>query len=541
MRKKIALVLTAVLLAGSLAGCGRDQTSTATADDTTTVAEVTSAANENTPAAGDTSEAEGDKYGGSVTLCYPSEPTTFFLPFSASTGDRASAAPALESLGRVDEDGNTYGWLAESIVSDYDTLTCTVIIKQGIKFSDGTDFNAEALIWNFDKMVEGGKASEIGTPVSYEASDEYTVVLTYASWANNLETLMGEVYVYCPSAFEENGEDWAAINPVGTGPYVVSENIQGSHVTYVKNENYWIEGQPYLDELTIAWISDSTAQLSAFVNGEIDILATGDATVITQLDGNYTDIAQDYPDLGQIKYVMFCSGDESSKFYDKKVRLAVMHAIDWEGYAYSLTGGRGIAVSQFGVPGAWSYDENCALTEYNVELAKQMLTEAGYPEGFETTITTIPSNNDIAVLLQASLAEIGITAEIKTIEDADFNAQKAEGIYDGGLITGAGASKMDFTSNYIRLYSSQGVNYNNMMAHPADYEEALFGAMAATTLEEKKELLKVASVKLVNEYALLFPVAAVFPACYVQEGITDSGFYQVVSVQWTPEALYVAK
>ena len=195
------------------------------------------------------------------------------------------------------------------------------------------------------------------------------------------------------------------------------------------------------------------------MNGEIDILATDNATVISQLGGKYTDIAKASPDLGGIKYVMFCSGDESSPFYDENVRMAVMHAIDWEGYAHSLTGGRGIPVTQFGVPGAWSYDENCDFIEYNVETAKSMLKDAGYPNGFETTITTIASNNNIAVLLQASLAEIGITAEIKTVEPADFNSQKAEGIYDGGLITGSGASKMDFTNNYIcLLYTSDAAD-----------------------------------------------------------------------------------
>ena len=534
MRKLMVLPLITMLLAGTLSGCGSKSTPTepsssaSSTESATTQADVTEAAQE-------------DKYGGSVTICYPDPPTTFFLPFSASTGDRASAAPAIESLGRVDVEGNTTSWLADTFQSDEEALTCTVTLKKDIKFSDGTDFNAKALIWNFDKMIEGGKSAELGNPVSYEATDDYTVVLSYDSWQNNWDTVLGEVYVYSPAAFEENGEDWAAINPVGTGPYVISEYVKGSYVKYTKNENYWIEGQPYLDELTISFISDSTAQLSAFMNGEIDLLATNDSTVITQLDGKYTDIAQNAPDLAQIKYVMFASGDESSPFADLNVRQAVMHAIDWEGYAYSLTGGRGIAITQFGVPGAWSYDEDCDFVEFNVDEAKKMLADAGYPNGFDTTITTIASNNSIAVLLQASLAEIGINAEIKTVELADFNSQKAEGTYEGGLITGAGASKMDFTNNYIRLYSSKGVNYLNMMAHPKDYEDALFGALGATSLDEKRALLKDASVSLVNKNALLFPVAAVFPACYVQDGISDSGFYQTVSVQWTPETLFIAK
>lgn len=540
MKKKLALMLAAVMLAGSLSGCGKTETAATEATATTDSKPVAETGSQDSQPT-DASATEPDKYGGSVTLCHPTEPVTFFLPFSASTGDRASAAPALESLGRSDEEGNIQGWLAESIVSDYEALTCTVKIKEGIKFSDDSDFNAQALIWNFDKMVEGGKESELGSPLSYEATDDYTVVLKYEAWANNWEKILSDVYVYSQAAFDANGEEWAAINPVGTGPFVISQYLQGSGITYTRNENYWIEGQPYLDELKITWISDPTAQMSAFMNKEIDLLAPSESTVIATLGSQFTNIAKESPDLASIKYAMFASGDDTSPFYDINVRMAVMHAIDWEGYAYSLTNGSGVAITQFGVPGAWSYDESREFISYDVELAKKMLTEAGYPEGFATTITTIAANNNIAVLLQASLEAIGIKAEIKTLESADFNAQKKEGVYDGGIITGQGASKMDFASNYTRLYSSKGINYLNMMAHPADYEEALFGAVAAATSDEKKSLLKTASVKLVEEHALLVPLAAIFPVCYVQEDIKDTGMYLVNGDQWTPEALYREK
>ena len=97
MKKVLALVLTAILLTGSLAGCSNNNTSQTTPNNASTEEGGTSAEGETASAAGDGIN------GGTVTLCYADEPTTFFLPFSASTGDRASAAPALESLGRVDE------------------------------------------------------------------------------------------------------------------------------------------------------------------------------------------------------------------------------------------------------------------------------------------------------------------------------------------------------------------------------------------------------------------------------------------------------
>ncbi len=548
MKKKrvIALAMAVALTMVSMAGCGGESSSDSGSSNTESTADDSQKADDAQESAEVTeetgTESTGDKYGGTVTICYPGqEAATCFLPFSTSTGDRFAVAPALESLGRQDKDGNTYGWLAKSISADKDTLTATIVLNEGIKFSDGSDFNAEAVIWNFDKMVEGGKTSELGTPDSYEAIDDYTIELKYSAWANNIETVLGEVFIYCPAAFEEKGEDWAAINPVGTGPFILKEYIQGDHMTYVKNENYWRDGEPYLDEIVINWLSDATAQVSSFMNSEVNLLVSGDQSVRDQIASVGEDTAQKSPDLASIKYVMFCSGDENSPFYDLKVRQAVMHAIDWEGVALSLSGPYGSAVTQFGVPGAWNYDDSVPFYEYDIEQGKALLAEAGYPNGFDTTITTQESTNNIAVLLQAACAEIGINAEIKTLTDADFNAQKAEGVYDYGMITGSGASKLDFTNNYIRLYSSEGVNYQKMMAHPEDYETALFGAREAETLDEKKELLKEASRLLVYDYALIIPMAAIFPGAYTHGEVMDSGLSQTVGVQWSPEAMYLVK
>jgi len=534
MTKMVGMFLATVMAVTSLTGCGGSNAPTAAAT------EGSSAGSETT--AGAAEAAATTATGGTATICYPDTLTSCFLPFSASTGDRFSVAPAIESLGRVDAEGNVYGWLADSFDVDVDNLAVTIKLKEGIKFSDGSDFNADAVIWNFDKMEEGGKESELGNPKSYEKLDDYTVKLNYESWANNWETVLGEVYIYCPKAFEDNGEDWASINAVGTGPYIMTEYVPQDHISYKKNENYWIEGKPYLDSLDIVFMTDITTQQAAFMNGEINLLSTNDATLTqTLMASGFENAAAQAPDLGSIKYIMFASGDKDSPFSNLDVRQAVMHAIDWDGYVQSLTGGLGIKTSQFGVPGAWSYDDTVEFPEYNVETAKKMLSDAGYPDGFDTVISTISNNNNIATLLQASLKEIGINAEIKIIETSDFNSQKKEGTYEGGIITGQGASKMDFTNNYIRLYSSQGVNYLNMMDHPQDYEDALFGAREATDLDEKKELLKTASRKLTNEYALVVPVGAIFSTVFTDGKVVDSGIYQTTSVIWTPEDIKLAQ
>ncbi len=376
---------------------------------------------------------------------------TFFLPWSTTTSDRYNAAPAIESLGRRNQEtGDTEGWLVKEFITDPEALTLTLKLQEGVKFSDGSDFNAEAVIWNFDKMVEFGKQSDLVNPVSYTATDDYTVVIQYDQWANTWTDTIGEVRIYCPAAFEQNGQDWAAIHAVGTGAFVMQELVQDSHITYVKNENYWREGEPYLDSIVVKFIGDSTTQVASFTAGELDVLRNPNSAIIAQLKDSYENAALDAPDLAGITYMMFCSAQEDSPFYDVNVRLAVMHAVDWNDMAEGIYDGLGAATPVFAVPGAWSYDDSLEIYSYDPDLAKQMLADAGYPNGFNTTITLNgenAANNAAATILQAYLSMVGINAEVKQLTNADFNAQKAEGTYDLGIMVNNGSSKLDFTAH----------------------------------------------------------------------------------------------
>lgn len=490
-------------------------------------------------------ESETHQYGGVLTTL-AMEGNNMFPAISSSTAHRFNFSPAVEALGRRNpETGDTEPWLAESFTVDADALTLTIKLQEGIKFSDGSEFNADAVIWNFDKMVGYGKASELCTPDSYVKTDDYTVVLHYSAWSNIWVDMLGECYIYCPAAFEANGEEWATLHAVGTGPFLQSEFVQDSHVTYVRNENYWREGEPYLDGIELKYISDSMTQYASFLNKELDVLRNPNVANIQQLLGQgYENVALDAPDLAGITYMMFCSGDETSPFADQRVRLAVMYAVDWEDMALGIYDGLGAATPVFAVPGAWSYDENLEIYPYDLAKSQELLTEAGYPNGFNTTISINEgnaANMQCATILQAYLEMIGIKAEIKSLTSADFNAQKAEGTYDKGIMVNNGSSKLDFTANYIRLYSSEGVNYKVMMAKPADYEEALFGARAAKTQEEKKELLKTAARLFSHDYALVVATGYQSAYCFAQEGVHDTGICTTTAEAWTPNWAWKAQ
>ena len=291
--------------------------------------------------------------GGTLTVL-GFEFATFFPAHSTTTSDRYNMAPAIEPLGRRNPDtGDTEGWLADEFVTDPEALTLTIKLHQGIKFSDGTDFNADAVLWNFQQMVDFGKASELVNPESFEKTDDYTVVLHYAAWANTWADTVGEVRIYSPAAYEANGDDWAAIHPVGTGAFVMKEMVADSHISYVKNENYWREGEPYLDGIEVLFMNDATTQLSSFINGELDVLRNPSSVGIKQLQDKYENVANNAPDLAGITYMMFCSGVEESPFSKLEARLAVMHAIDWDEMSDAIYDGLGGSTPVFAVPGAF--------------------------------------------------------------------------------------------------------------------------------------------------------------------------------------------
>lgn len=542
MKKASKLIAVSMAIALALSACGGTGSSTATSSSTQETGEATSTAATDAQTAESADPGE-PVYGGDLSVL-GFEFNTFFLPHSTTTSDRFNASPAIESLGRRNpETGETEGWLAESLEVDPDALTCTIKLRQGIKFHDGTDFNADAVIWNFQQMMDFGKESELCNPESFEKVDDYTVVVHYSAFDNTIADVLGEVYIYSPTAYEENGEEWASIHAVGTGPFVMEELVQDSQIVYTKNENYWIEGQPYLDSITVKFISDATTQLAAFTNNELDVYRNPDVTVVPQLIDQYENAALDAPDLAGLTYFMFCSGDEASPFYDVKVRQAVMHAINWEDMADAIYNGLGGATPVMAVPGSWAYDDGVQFYEYDLDTAKQLLTEAGYPDGFDTVIsynTDNAANESCATILQAYLAQIGINAEVNAMTSADFNAEKAEGTYQLGIMVNNGSSKLDFTANYIRLYSSEGVNYHNMMAKPADYEEALFGARAALTLDEKKELLQEAATLMSHDYALVVAAGYLPAYCFVQDGVHDTGVCATTAEAWTPNCAWKA-
>lgn len=545
-KKILSLALVTAMAAGMVSGCGGGGK---TADPTTAAQTKEAAGSEAAGSEAAGSEAAGSKAapgevseGGSLTIAIPQPHNTFFMPQSTTTSDRFGAQPVLESLGRADTEGNYYPWLAEEFVTDAENLTFTIKLREGVKFHDGSDCNAEVVAWNIQQYIDNGKASEIGSPKEVKVVDDKTVLIQYEEWANNWDNVIGDIYICSKEAYEKNGEEWCKTHAVGTGPFVLESFVTDNKITYNKNENYRIAGLPHIDHLEIDIITDTNTMMSALLNKEVGVAMKfeNEAVINAIKQAGFESIGRKNANCADIKHIIWNSKSDKHPMGDLKVRQAIMHAVQWDEVAKALSGGLGEATPLFCTSDSWAYSPEAEFYEYNLDLAKQMLAEAGYPNGFETTIYTKAQDNDTATAFQAILSQIGIKAEVTVLDSSALAAMQKEDDIDG-FIANRGASKMDFTNNYIRLYSSEGIKNHGIMLRPAEFEEPLFAARAAKTIEEKKENLQKAAKALVQDYVMITPMAVVYYESFAVPGLVDSGIYDVSLEQWTPEAVHWTK
>jgi peptide/nickel transport system substrate-binding protein len=415
-RLSIVLVLLMLLTVGLIAaGCGGDDETTTTAAPTETTAaptETTTAPAETTtsaPAAGE------PKTGGTVRVILgPDLQNAGGLPWELWGPQMMAGQFMLESLFMGSPEGEFVPWLAKSYELADDLMSATVVLNEGIKFHDGSDFNAESCAWNLQKYMEGGQAASFK---SVEVVDPYTIKITFSYWANtNLLILRDGGWMISMESYETNGEEYARNNPVGTGPFKFVSFQNQVNMVMEKNPDYWVEGKPYLDGVEILFVADVMTQAAMLQAGEADVIGNqGLNKQASDLQAAGFVIETSLPECWAITPD---AGNDDSPYKVQQVREAVEYALDREGLAEAFGYGFWEAALQIPGPDSYAYREDFELTrDYDPEKAKQLLAEGGYPDGFKTTILSHPfANQDAVVAVQAMLAEVGIDAEIRIPE-----------------------------------------------------------------------------------------------------------------------------
>lgn len=527
MKKRILpLLLTAAMVAG-LAGCGSSaaKDTTAASDNNQTTAESTEA--------GSTT---GEKI---LKVQVGPDPETVDPALNSAVDGGNMILHAFEGLLALDENGQLKAGQAESWETSEDGLTWTFHLRDGLKWSDGTDLTAKDFVYSWQRvcdpevaapyaetvlgMVKGYDEAVAGdiTKLDVQAPDDKTVVVNLA----NPCSYFGELAAFATlspvqqATVEANGDAWAtsADTYISNGPFMMTEWVPGSHITFSKNPNYWDADSIKLDKLEFELIEDSNAAYSAYQNGEVDMIKDVPTEEIPSLQGN-EEFHVD-PIIGTY-YVSL--NLQKEYFQDAKVRQALSLAIDRNYVANTLMQGTYTPASALVGPG-WLDTDGSSFADNanggkpyidndnfdaNLEEAKKLMEEAGYPngEGFpqiEYTTNDAGYHKVVAEYLQQAWAELGIDLKVNIVEWASFTPMRRNGEFDVARNGWVG----DYTdpSNILELFTTTNGNNDGKYTN-ADFDAAIEDSRATTDAAARSEDLHKAEDTLMNDAGCI-PIA----------------------------------
>jgi peptide/nickel transport system substrate-binding protein len=453
------------------------------------------------------------------------------------------STPALETLLRADEKGILIPWLATAWKEDAANKSVTLTIRQGVKFSDGTDLNAEAVKWNLQHLVDG-KHPAAGSFASVDVVDANNVKITLKQWDSTvLGNLSGDAgQIISPTAYQKNGADAAANLPVGTGPFILNKWDKGSLVSYDKNPNYWIKGQPYLDKLQWVVIPDMNAKALSFQNKELDVILTVDIPQIKQLTAAGYKTLHQTVGSGADGYV-FASGEPNSPWAKLEVRQAAQYAFNTAEYTTALFGDEAAPTNQFVGKSSWAYNPDVVGYPYNPDKAKQLLAQAGYPNGFKSVINGSQDQtfNKRALAIQEYMRKVGINLDVNVISDAQAREISTQGKSWEGLHPDSLGTSTDVVDTFSRYYTGGGLMFKSM-ATPDDWVKAVQDAKAAPDFATKQKLTQNLQKLFVDKYCLILISSTRYDNAFEQSYVRNSGVLRSANTQiWTPEAAWLDK
>lgn len=338
------------------------------------------------------------------------------------SGPDAKAQPALAEYWQISPDGTTY----------------TFTLRKDVKFHDGTDLTAEAVKLSWNRLLDENDptrapgtyaGSEIGgdniKEINVLDTHEVELVLHAPDRAQLLRLANPNAVILSPDALDKHGKNIGQ-HLVCTGPFKMDELVDGQHITMSAFDGYW-GGRPYLDKLILKAIGDEATIISALRAGEIDITNHAPITSLQQLEKDpnlKVEVSKPY-------ITMFLNVNAKHKpFDDKRVRQALNYAIDRVAIRDGVFDGRISLPAGMIPPAEFGYNQEFEQqSTLNVEKAKQLLTEAGYPDGIDVTIDVV--NNlfwpRLAETVQASAAKAGIRIKINVLDPGTWNAKLDQG------------------------------------------------------------------------------------------------------------------
>ena len=392
-----------------------------------------------------------------------------------------------------------------------DPQTLEFTLRQGAKFHSGREVVAEDVKYTFERILDPAFAASYASYVesigSIDVPDKYRVIMRLkrpdTALLNNLS--MPSMAIVPREVVEANGGSLKA-TMVGSGPFMFKENIPNQHLVLVKNPDYFIPGQPLLDQLEFIPLPNETARTNALRSGDVDYVEPAAPKDVPALRSDRSLVVTGGPNLS---FVGISLNTSRKPFDDARVRQAMAYAISREEVAQKAFDG--FAQPLWGpalIPPYWAGNTD---KYYSVDLAKarQLLADAGYPDGFKATLTTSTTTSyhtAFATVVQAELKKVGIDVEISPLDGAVATANWRKGDFEMYPIRWWGSDFIDPDGAFRPTFTCQG-SYNNSRFCFEPFDELILKGLTVSSVEDRKAAYQSAMRVLAEQQPWVFLVA----------------------------------
>jgi peptide/nickel transport system substrate-binding protein len=407
-------------------------------------------------------------------------------------------------------------------------------LRKGVKYHDGTDFNATAMKWNL-QLYMNAHNSIVRTYTSIDVVDDYSLRINITKYENNI---LGDLpTMISPTAVQKNGIEWARTHPVGTGPFKCVGFERDVSVKYERFDDYW-GGKPYLDGIEILIIPDEMVQSATMQKREADILYNASAKISSELKAKgFQLIGLDWNILTLIPD----SANPNSIFANKKVREAMEYAIDREAITKAMGYGQNKPAYQVCTPSFVGYVPDLKPRLFNPDIAKQLLTEAGYPKGFQTQVffQSGIGFQDEMTSVQRYLQQVGIIAEVNYTESAKWIQLGQQG-WQNGLKSQRIPLSVTMGSVLSGFFGPESTWTRSMYRSP-EFSQTVTDALTVVNNDEiKTKSQKV--IRSVYDESLALPILSMVSPFVVAPNVHDSNFWYIAQqFDWTPGKTWLSK
>src|SRR6266404_740313 len=370
--------------------------------------------------------ASAQKQGGSITVGLELD-IPGFDPLKVGVYDTSAetaAAAIFDTLVGLDDKGRPVPKLALSWTHSDDYKTWTFKLRPGVKFHDGTPFNAQAVKENFDRQKDPANKCRCAFYIAYihdvQAPDEMTVVYNLNDPQVNQPALMTiqnqNNAIHSPTAWKTKGDDYNR-NPVGTGPFILKSWTAGDRMILEKNLDYWDKDKVNFERITLKPLPDAQSRFASLQSGEIDLIWDD------EYDADNIQKAQKDPKLTVHTYTgsgaaVYAFNTKTPPFDDVRVRQALVMAIDRKKMSQAITNGLARPTTNPYGDGSWVKCKDDGALPNDVEKAKALIKDYGKPVEFKMIVTATPRGRTNGQVLQQLWKRIGANMEIEQVDQA---------------------------------------------------------------------------------------------------------------------------